>query len=142
MDYNPPIILSGYEIPEDPVEQVYYEKDEPSLSVGYEITSDKLALEANLPVGQLSSNYDVNSSSLFLFSEDQVDFNTGVTIDVFDNNRFDIAIGGGISYIDEDLRGSLILDTSLNISEDHKIVANSFYNFDSVYTSAGYGYSF
>lgn len=140
MDYQSPIILSGYELP---VEGEYQPStlDEPTLSVGYTL-EEKPTVGANLPLTQLFNNGDLNISALFIFEEERVDYSAGLTVDILDSGSIEVSSGLGVAYIDETLKPSVILNGSLDMAASHRLEVNSFFDWDNVYTSVGYGYTF
>ena len=141
MDYQPPIILSGYEIPAEVEERTPL--DSPNLSVGYTLEQDKTTVGTNLPLIQVYDNGDLNLFALFIFGTgDRVDYSAALTLDIYDRGLFEVSVGGGVAYIDERFNPSLNLNTALELDASNRLEVNSFYDFDSVYTSVGYGYTF
>lgn len=142
MDYQPieqPVILSGYRLPE---EQDYSDTglDAPSLSVGYTLDGEE-SVGANLPLTQLFDNGDLNLFALFMFS-DTVDYSAAATVDVYDQGLLEVSAGGGVAYVDEEVKPSINLNVALDVAPSHRVEANSFYDFDNVFTSVGYAFQF
>lgn len=137
--YIEPIQLSGYEIPAEIQESTPI--DDPTLFVGYTLQGEQTSIGANLPVSQLFDNRDLNLYAVFMFDHG-VDYSAALTVDVYDHALFEASVGPGVAYVDERLKPSLNLNTALELAPSHRMILNSFYDFDKVYVTTGYEYSF